>query len=87
MSKDEFPKFRILLMDKKGNKTNLKIADAYPCLTNGIYAEDKSDYFLKKYKKKLWEATLKKSLHFECLLNCYLRYGEIPIIFLKDKLR
>ena len=62
MSKDEYPKFRILLMDKKGHKIDLKIADVYPSLTNGIYAEDKADYFLKKYKKKMWEATLKREL-------------------------
>lgn len=62
MTNEEFPKFRILLMDKKGNKTDLKITDVYPSLESGIYAEDKSDYFLKKYKKKLWEATLKREL-------------------------
>jgi hypothetical protein len=51
-----------LLENSKGMKTKLNVSELFPSLKSTIYTEAKADYFLKKYKKKLWEATLRKEL-------------------------
>lgn len=53
---------KALLENSKGMKTELEVSELFPSLKSKIYTEAKADYFLKKYKKKLWEATLKREL-------------------------
>lgn len=53
----------VTLRNSKGDKTNLRLYKYFiPNLSETMYTEEKADYFLKKYKKKLWEATLNREL-------------------------
>lgn len=52
-----------ILEDRFGHKIDFIISKyLYPVLSESIYTEERAEYFLKKYKKKLWEATLKREL-------------------------
>jgi hypothetical protein len=51
------------LKNSKGDTLDLRLYEYFiPELKKTIYTEEKADYFLKKYKKKLWEATLNREL-------------------------
>lgn len=51
------------LINSKGNRIELYLKEYFlPDLKGTIYTEEKADYFMKKYKKKLWEATLNREL-------------------------
>lgn len=53
----------VTLRNSKGDTTDLRLYKYFiPNLSETIYSEEKADYFLKKYKKKLWESTLKREL-------------------------
>jgi hypothetical protein len=53
----------VTLKNSKGDKIDLRLYEYFiPELKGTIYTEEKADYFLKKYKKKLWEATLNREL-------------------------
>jgi hypothetical protein len=52
-----------VLEDRFGRKISLNVGKNFiPLLHSSVYTEEKADYFLKKYKKKLWEATLNREL-------------------------
>ncbi len=55
-------KYVVTLKNKNGSKAKVDLSDFYPIQKSYVYSEDKADYFLNKYKKKLWEATLKREL-------------------------
>jgi hypothetical protein len=53
----------VTLRNSKGDKTDLRLYKYFiPNLSETMYTEEKADYFLKKYKKKLWESTLNREL-------------------------
>lgn len=55
-------RFVVSLKNKQGKSTKIDLYDFYPTLKSFVYSEEKADYFLNKYKKKIWEATLKREL-------------------------
>ena len=55
-------KYFLTLKNKQGLKARVDLSDFYPRQKSYVYSEEKADYFLNKYKKKLWEATLRREL-------------------------
>lgn len=55
-------RYALTLKNNHGFITKVELSDFYPTQKSYVYSAEKSDYFLNKYKKKLWEATLKREL-------------------------